>query len=484
MRLRLDRQPPGQRGVRVQGTRRTANNNQRGWNMAEGEVPSIEKEENPPGSRTIQEAAPSTDREGGEGDRAAPKRSEIPADDRGRSPAEPVVDPEPDVEERLGYILSARNPLLQASIPLLRMLAEMPDKLPAGHEALAVFRKLLEQEVMTFQNLCDKANLRREHVITARYCLCTALDEAASSTEWGASGVWAEYSLAQRFHQDVEGGCKFFLLAGRLAAQPQEHIDLLEVMYRILGMGFEGQYATESDGARKLEAVRHHLYTILHAAQGPVDPALSPHLWAKADRLFKPLYSIPVWVTASVLGLVVLVFFAWHKYWLVQETNRVVAQIEAIAKMAAPSAAPPAARLRLAELLRDEIAAGRVTVKDEASRSSVVFRGDDMFLPAQAGVSPRIVATLDRLAAEIAKVPGRVVVTGHSDGQPIKTPEFPSNQVLSEKRATAVAAHLAGKGVDKARLETLGKGDTEPLADNATPAGRARNRRVEVVVAQ
>ncbi|ATE61642.1 type VI secretion system protein TssL, long form [Thauera sinica] len=451
--------------------------------MADSEVPIqfIEDEESPSGSQANRATTPST---GPEGNRPATSSNERATDGRGRSSEKPLLDPEPDVEERLGYILSARNPLLQASIPLLRMLAEMPDNLPADHEAMPVFRKLLEQEVMTFQSLCDKASLRREHVITARYCLCTAVDEAASSTAWGASGVWAEYSLAQRFHQDVEGGRKFFLLIGRLAEQPQEHIDLLEVMYRILCMGFEGQYATESDGARKLEAVRHRLYTILHAAQGPVDPALSPNLWAEADKLFKPLYSIPVWVTASVLGLVVLAFFAWHKYWLVQETNRVVAQIEAIAKMAVPPASPPTARLRLAELLRDEIAAGRVTVKDEAFRSSVVFRGDDMFLPAQARVSPRIVATLDRLAAEIAKVPGRVVVTGHSDGQPIKTPEFPSNQVLSEKRATAVAAHLAGKGVGKARLETLGKGDTEPLADNATPAGRARNRRVEVVVAQ
>ena len=75
-----------------------------------------------------------------------------------------------------------------------------------------------------------------------------------------------------------------------------------------------------------------------------------------------------------------------------------------------------------------------------------------------------------------------VDVIGHSDNQPIKTREFPDNKVLSDKRAQAVANVLQQKGVEAARLKTVGVGDTQPLAENVSVAGRARNRRVEIVV--
>lgn len=117
-------------------------------------------------------------------------------------------------------------------------------------------------------------------------------------------------------------------------------------------------------------------------------------------------------------------------------------------------------------------------------RSDVIFRGDDMFGGGRAEVSQRILPLLDKVAAEIGKVNGKVTVIGHSDNVPIKTAKFPSNQALSEERAATVVEYLASKGVAKGRLEAIGKGDTEPVADNQTAAGRAQNRRVEIVVTQ
>lgn len=391
-----------------------------------------------------------------------------------------LIDPEPDVQARLERVRTAQNPLLEAARPLLRILSEMPEKLPEGFDVMEQFRAMLDREVRTFQTLCDKASLRREHAITARYCLCTAIDEAASSTLWGGNGVWAASSLAQRFHQDVKGGEKFFLLIGRLTATPEEHIDLLEVMYRILGLGFHGIYGATPESRRQLEVVRHRLLTVLNGARGPVEPALSPRWAGEAQGKLKLLRTIPVWTSASILGLILFAVFAWHKFWLLSDAAAVEAEIAQIARLAPP----PPKQLRLAELLKDEIAAGRVTVTEGNSRSSVVFRGDDMFLPGQATVSPKVTPTLDRLAAEINKVPGRVIVTGHSDGSPIHTAQFPSNQALSEKRAESVVAYLASRGVEAGRMQAAGKGDAEPLDSNATAAGRARNRRVEILVVQ
>ena len=107
-----------------------------------------------------------------------------------------------------------------------------------------------------------------------------------------------------------------------------------------------------------------------------------------------------------------------------------------------------------------------------------------MFVPGQARHSTRILPVLAKVADEINQVSGTVQITGHSDNQPIRTREFPDNQVLSEKRAQAVAEVLTGKGVVPSRIQTEGRGATVPIADSATAAGRARNRRVDIMVTQ
>jgi len=72
----------------------------------------------------------------------------------------------------------------------------------------------------------------------------------------------------------------------------------------------------------------------------------------------------------------------------------------------------------------------------------------------------------------------RVQIDGHTDGQGTAA----ANQALSERRAKAVGAMLAGTGIDAARIETIGHGESEPVADNGTAAGRQQNRRVELTL--
>ncbi|WP_249979239.1 OmpA family protein [Vreelandella olivaria] len=86
------------------------------------------------------------------------------------------------------------------------------------------------------------------------------------------------------------------------------------------------------------------------------------------------------------------------------------------------------------------------------------------------------------LLETIQRYEGEVWVEGHSDSQPINTPEFSSNWALSSARAIAIVETLEAAGVDAARLRAVGLAATQPLEDNSTPEGRARNRRVEVVI--
>ena len=75
-----------------------------------------------------------------------------------------------------------------------------------------------------------------------------------------------------------------------------------------------------------------------------------------------------------------------------------------------------------------------------------------------------------------------ITVEGHTDNQPIATAQFPSNWELSTARATNVVRFLISRGVNRYRLGAVGYADLHPIASNATAAGRAHNRRVEIVL--
>jgi type VI secretion system protein ImpK len=144
--------------------------------------------------------------------------------------------------------------------------------------------------------------------------------------------------------------------------------------------------------------------------------------------------------------------------------------------------AQPAPKPRLAQYLQSDIKAELLAVRDEVDRSVVVFRGDGLFAPASATLKSEHEAAMGRVADALGKVSGTVLVTGHTDSQPIRTARFPSNWHLSEERAASVRDLLIQRGVAAERIRSEGRADGEPVVANDTPANRALNRRVEVTL--
>ncbi|KVH46119.1 hypothetical protein WL93_12110 [Burkholderia diffusa] len=389
---------------------------------------------------------------------------------------------QPDLfSERLAAVRTHRNPLLEAARPLLRAQADMPEYLDT--DAIPALRSLLEQEMRTFQKLCEQANIRRDHMIGARYCLCTALDEVAMQTTWGqnreSGAAWITNSLATVFHEDRQGGDKIYLLIGRLMNDPDEHLDLLEVIHRVLSFGFEGRYRLETDGHRKHEAVRQRLYDEIMLRREPLQVELSPNWRPDTNGRRVSFYNFPVWITVAVLSAILLAMYGYDKYRLATRAAEVRKQIANIGHMR-PSSASQA--LHLKQLLRDEIAAGIVSVDEDAHHSSVTFQGDAIFPPGGVSGKATMGPLIAKIAGEIAKVPGQVTVTGYTDSIPIRSRQFASNQALSHERSTQVMQMLQAAGIPANRLEAVGKGDADPVGDNKTTDGRSQNRRVEIVV--
>ena len=109
----------------------------------------------------------------------------------------------------------------------------------------------------------------------------------------------------------------------------------------------------------------------------------------------------------------------------------------------------------------------------------VTYAADAFFDFDKSVLKPEGRAALDELAGKIQGINLEVIVaTGHTDS--VGTEAY--NQRLSVRRAEAVKAYLTSKGIDKSRIYTEGKGETQPIASNKTAAGRAKNRRVEIEV--
>jgi type VI secretion system protein ImpK len=138
-------------------------------------------------------------------------------------------------------------------------------------------------------------------------------------------------------------------------------------------------------------------------------------------------------------------------------------------------------RPRLAGLLKPDIDAGRVEVRDLADRSIVTLRGDGLFAAGSTEVAASLRPVIERIGAALGQLAGPVIVTGHSDNVPIRTLRFPSNWHLSNERAISVKELLAA-AVKPERMRAEGRAEAEPVADNGTAEGRARNRRVEITL--
>jgi type VI secretion system protein ImpK len=374
------------------------------------------------------------------------------------------------------------NPLVRAANPLLGLVP--PLRRMASHPDVEALRMQLIQAIKSFEASAKAAHVEHDQIAAARYALCTLLDETISSTPWGGGGVWASRSLLVAFHNEAFGGEKFFLILQKLSQSPKANVDALELMYLCLALGLEGRYRVIDNGRSQLDALRERLQQLIAQQRAPVEAELSPH-WKGATGKGEPLWRmVPVWIMAAAAAVILIVLQIFLGHRLGSASDPVFANLLSMKTATAAAPAQPAPAVpRLAGFLAPEIAQGLVTVVDSADRSVVTLRGDGVFASGSGDVSGAYLGLLGRIGDALKTVPGKVIVVGHTDNtKPGLTASFPSNYELSKARATAVRDLLAERAGPATRYSVEGRGDSEPLATNDTPAGRSRNRRVEIVL--
>lgn len=176
------------------------------------------------------------------------------------------------------------------------------------------------------------------------------------------------------------------------------------------------------------------------------------------------------------------------------DRNRVLlesrtAEAERAAASAQEQARSAMAQAQQAEAARQEAEAARRVTEEtqrqlaelqakQTERGMVLTLGDVLFDTAAATLKPGAGAVLDRVAGFLKENNGtKVLIEGHTDSR--GSDQY--NEQLSQRRAQAVADGLAFRGVDRSRVEAVGRGEALPVASNETAAGQQQNRRVELV---
>jgi len=374
------------------------------------------------------------------------------------------------------------NELVQAASPLLLLAGQLRGTLAV--QDIAGLRRHALDEMRQFEERTRAFGIPQEVMVGGRYLLCAALDEAVLSTPWGAQSEWAQQPLLVALHREAWGGEKFFDMLDRLQRDPARHINLLELQYVCLALGFAGKFQVAERGDARLADIKHALFRTIRDQRGASPPELSLRWTGVQDRRNRLIRYVPWWVVGALaLALLALTFTVYYA-----RLGRAAAPVHAalatvgLEEFKGTRAAAPATGPTLKMLLAADEARGDVRVEEQGGRTLVTPLATDLFSSGSATPNPAYVPLLQRVADALNQVPGRVLVEGHTDDQPLASLRYRNNFELSRERAVGVAKVLQARAANPARIEWSGAGSSQPrYRPESTPENRARNRRVEII---
>lgn len=129
--------------------------------------------------------------------------------------------------------------------------------------------------------------------------------------------------------------------------------------------------------------------------------------------------------------------------------------------------------------LREQTAGTGIEVVRQGDQIQLALPADISFPSGKSDIQPQFYNSLNQVANTLNEYPSTAVdILGHADSQGSES----YNQTLSEQRAASVQSYMLNQGVRPVRLASIGLGESQPIATNETAEGRARNRRVEIIL--
>jgi len=383
------------------------------------------------------------------------------------------------------------NPIMRAAGPLLQLLGRLRVAL-----LRASFASLMEQvaeAIKFFEKEIRSAGISEQQANSAKYILCATADDIVQHIPTDERHVWAQYSMLSRFFGERIGGVRFFDMLTQAKLDPLVNYPVLELFHACLALGFQGVYRTQADGIAALQQIQRDLYETLRRVRPKVQRDLSPHWKGQSLGLGARRLRVPVWAVGATAAALLLGMFVALRILLSGSADAVAGTtallhpsgditIKRLVYVPPPPPPPPPPDSQVTRL-RKELENGECSVVDETPTEIIIRLCDQItFDSGQATVKQQFIPLAQKISSLLNKDSGKIRIVGNTDNVPIKNTRFPSNWYLSLARAKAVAAILEASLSDPKRVSVDGKGSDNPVASNTTPEGRAKNRRVDIML--
>ena len=388
-----------------------------------------------------------------------------------------------------------KSPMLAAAANLLILFGRLRTQM-VEMEAVPLM-EYVTHEIEGFEANCLNAGIDAHETQVAKYLLCGTADDIVQNIPGTDRHLWVQYSMVARFFNRRTSGVGFFQEVEKALQAPAQRFQLLELAMTCLSLGFEGQYRSAPNGAVELARIRSMIYESLRRVQNRPDEDISPRWQPVMVGGRRRFGGTPLWVIGSVLGLLLMgAYFGLSM--LIAGEGSVVSQrllslhpttpVSLVRTVAfTPLEVVPVTESsqldRLQTGLADDIKSGLVQVDIKGEFIFIRVNNAALFASGKAETKKEFNDLGARIAAALNPEPGPVMIDGYTDNVPMSgRGRFKNNHDLSLARAEAVKEVLAASLTDPSRFVVEGKGEAEPIGDNATDEGRALNRRVEIMI--
>lgn len=364
------------------------------------------------------------------------------------------------------------NPLIAAAIPVLLQVERVQNQ---GQVNPVTVRAQMVREIQQFQRRVLKDNARHEDMDNLAYLLCAYVDECCMSPLGGGA---LNLSLLVEFYRDSWGGEKCFIHLQNYLSTPQRDRNILAFYDLILSLGFEGQYRVIERGSILLSDIRNYINNYLYGNHHT--DVLSN---AKAEKVKnRKNYLTPV----SLFLFGSLIFSGCYGYseWYLHDQSQSIRN--AILAWNPPTPRKINIMETLPQPLPKILNEGWLQIRPDPRGWLLIFTSDGAFATGKSQLSEEFKQkrNIERLGAALSPWPGDIDVIGHTDNSAYSAKSTNSNLKLSAARAEVVAQALREALVNSKynrTINSIGKGDSEPLDTNDTEEGRRRNRRVDML---
>lgn len=193
------------------------------------------------------------------------------------------------------------------------------------------FRERIKQFLTQFERGATRLHAPADDIYACKYAFCATVDEAVLMSSFRVREAWQRQPLQLQFFGEQLAGEQFFVKLEELRRQGHARLQVLEVFHMCLLLGFQGKYLME--GSEKLNFLTSRLGDEIAHLKGK-RAAFAPH-WAAPDRIAHQLkHEVPMWVLASVFGLLALTAFIGLRWHLGLHTHQALAPFEHVVQLA------------------------------------------------------------------------------------------------------------------------------------------------------